>query len=195
MATRTTRSQTRALGTEPPPSPRDNPLSVFGSNRRVSKVIEQFQSFSARRTAPSASSVRFPTESPTPGARIVIPDDDQSDASSRLFGGAVVYNNPGHPNIPGGDPPGPPPDDDDSDFPGHNLTPDDDSDDEPDVEHVPSDALTQLVSAIQSLARSSCCRPPSDSTPHNGFHPSLLLRSCCSGPLRPQKRQITLSLR
>ena len=108
----------------------------------------------------------FPTESPTPGARIVIPDNDQSDASSRLFGGAVVYNDPGHPNIPGGDPPGPPPDDDDSDFPGHNLTPDDDSDDEPDVKHVPSDALTQLVSAIQSLACSSRRRPPSDSTLH-----------------------------
>ena len=72
----------------------------------------------------------FPTESPTPGARIIIPDDDQSDASSCLFGGAVVYNDPGHPNIPGGNPPGPPSDDDDLDFPGHNLTPDDDSDDE-----------------------------------------------------------------
>ena len=107
----------------------------------------------------------FPTESPTPGARIIIPDDDQSDASSCLFGGAVVYNDPGHPNIPGGDPPSPPPDDDDLDFPGHNLTPNDDSDDEPDVEHVPSDALTQLASAIQSLARSSHRRPPSDSTP------------------------------
>ena len=105
-------------------------------------------------------------ESPTPGACIVIPDDDQSAASSRLFGGTVVYNDPGHPNIPGGDPLGPPPDDDDSDFPGHNLTPDDDSDDEPDVKHVPSDALTQLVSAIQSLARSSRRRPPSDSTLH-----------------------------
>ena len=164
MATRTTRSQTRALGTEPPPSPRDNPLSVFGSNRRVSKVIEQFQSFSARRTAPSVSSVHFPMESPTPGAHIDIPDDDQSNASSHLFSSTVVYNDPGHPIIPGGDPPGPPPDDDDSDFPGYNLTPDDDSNNEPNVEHVPSDALTQLASAIQSLAHFSHRRPPFDST-------------------------------
>ena len=127
MATRTTRSQTHALGTELPPSPRDNPLSVFGSNRQVSEVVEQFQSFSAPQTAPSASSVRFPTESPTPGAHIIIPDNDQSDASSHLFGSAVVYNHPGHPKIPRGDPPGSPSSDDDSDFPGHNLTPDDDS--------------------------------------------------------------------
>ena len=77
----------------------------------------------------------------------------------------MVYNNPGHPNIPGGDPPDPPPDDDDSDFPGHNLTPDNDSDDELDVKHVPSDALTQLASAIQSLTCSSRRCPPSDSTP------------------------------
>ena len=104
-------------------------------------------------------------ESPTPGAHIIIPDDDQSNASSHLFGGAVVYNDPGHPNIPRGDPPGPPPNDDDSDFPGHNLTPDGDSDDEPDVKHVPSDALIQLASAIQSLAHSSRRRPSSDSTP------------------------------
>ena len=104
-------------------------------------------------------------ESPTPGAHIIIPDDDQSDASSCLFGGAVVYNNPGHSNIPGGDPPGSPSDDDDSDFPGHNLTPDDDSDNEPDVEYVPSDTLIQLVSAIQSLTCSPHHCPPSNSTP------------------------------
>ena len=56
-----------------------------------------------------------------------------------------------------------PPSDDDPDFPAEDLYPDD-SDEETEVEHVPSDVLIQLASAIQRLAHSSH-HPSSDPTP------------------------------
>ena len=106
-------------------------------------------------------------ESPTPGAHIVvIPDYHGSENSAGLlFGGPGLYNDDdaGDPDFPGGDPPDPP-SDDDPDFPAEDLYPDD-SDEETEVEHVPLDVLIHLVSAIQSLARSSH-RPSSNPTPH-----------------------------
>ena len=115
---------------------------------------------------PSASQPPLFQESPTPGARIVvIPDYDGSkNLAGLLFGGPALYddNDAGDPDFPRGDPPDLP-SDDDPDFPAEDPYPDD-SDKEPEVEHVPSDALTQLVSAIQSLTHSSH-HPSSDPTP------------------------------
>ena len=170
MATRTTRSQTRTIGTAPSvapsPSPRYNLLNALGSNRQGPKLVDQFQSFSTHCTMPSASQPSPSQESPTPGAHImVIPDYDGSENSAGLlFGGPVLYDDDdaGDPDFPGGDP-SDPPSDDDLDFPAEDLYPND-SDKETEVEHVPSDMLIQLASAIQSLARSSC-HPSSDPTP------------------------------
>ena len=97
---------------------------------------------------------------------MVIPDYDGSENSAGLlFGGPTLYDDDDarDPDFPGGDPPDPP-SDDDPDFPAEDLYPDD-SDEETEVEHIPSNALIQLVSAIQSLARSSH-RPSSNPTPH-----------------------------
>ena len=171
MATRTTRTQTHAIGTAPSvapsTSPRYNPLNAFGSNRRGPELIGQFQSFSARHTTPSASQPPLPQESPTLGTHIVvIPDYDGSgNSAGLLFGGPAHYDDDdaGDPDFLRGDLPDPP-SDDDPDFPVEGLYPDD-SDEETEVEHVPSDALIQLASAIQSLTHFSR-RPSSDPTPH-----------------------------
>jgi hypothetical protein len=166
MATRTTRSQTCAIGANPPPSPRYNPLSVFGSNQRGPELIDQFQSFSTHRTTPSTSQPHPLPDSPTPGVHnITLPDNESSSAKSHLFSGPTVHFDYGQddPDFPGGDPPDLS-SDNDPDFPNNDLFPDNDSDEEPEVEQVPMDMLAQLASAIQSLARSSHC-PASDSTP------------------------------
>jgi hypothetical protein len=160
MATRTTRSQTRAIGANPLPSPQYNPLSVFGSNQRGPELVDQFWSFSTRRTTPSASQLRPLPDSPTPGVHnIALPDNESSSANSCLFGGPAIHFDYGQDDLdfPRGDPP---------DLPSNNdLFPNNDSDKEQEVEQVPTDMLAQLASAIQSLARSSR-RPTSDSTPH-----------------------------
>ena len=105
--------------------------------------------------------------SPTPGTCIVvIPDYDGSENSAGLlFGGPALYDDDDarDPDFPRGNPPDLP-SDDDPDFPAEDLYPDD-FNKEIEIEHVPSDALIQLASAIQSLACSSCC-PSSDPTPH-----------------------------
>ena len=171
MATRTTRSQTHAIGAAlsvaPSASPGYNPLNAFGSNWRGPELVDQFQSFSTCHTIPSASQPPLSQESPTPGAHIVvIPDYNGSENSAGLlFGGPALYDDDdaGDPEFPRGDPPDPP-SDDDPDFSAEDLYPDD-SDKETEVKHVPSDALIQLASAIQSLTRSSC-HPSSDPTPH-----------------------------
>jgi hypothetical protein len=166
MATRTTRSQTCAIGANPPPSPRYNPLSVFGSNQRGPELVNQSRSFSARRTTPSASQPCPLPDFPTPGAHnIALPDSESSSANSRLFGGPAIHFDYGQddPDFPGGDPPDLS-SDNDPDFPDNDLFPNDDSDEEQEVEQVPTDTLAQLASAIQSLAHSSR-RPASDSTP------------------------------
>jgi hypothetical protein len=76
----------------------------------------------------------------------------------------IYYDNgQGDPDFPEGDPPDLP-FNDDPNFPDNNIFPDNDSDEEPEVEQVPMDTLTQLASAIQSLAHSSC-HPTSDSAP------------------------------
>ena len=96
---------------------------------------------------------------------MVIPDYDGSENSAGLlFGGPAHYDDDdaGDPDFLGGDLPDPP-SDDDPDFPAEDLYPDD-SDKETEVEHIPSDALIQLASAIQSLARFSR-RPSSVPTP------------------------------
>ena len=93
MATRFTRSQTHAISAAPlvapSASPRYNLLNAFGSNQQGPELIDQFQSFSARRTMPSASQPPPSQESPTPGACIVvIPDYNGSEnLAGLLFGG------------------------------------------------------------------------------------------------------------
>ena len=116
---------------------------------------------------PSASQPPPSQESPTLGAHIVvIPDYNGSENSAGLlFGGLALYGKDDARDL---DFPGGNPQDllsgDDPDFPAEDLYPDD-SDKETEIKHVPSDALIQLASAIQSPARSSC-RPSSNSTPH-----------------------------
>ena len=120
MATRTTRSQTRAIGAAPSvapsASPRYNPLNAFGSNWRGPELVDQFQSFSTCHTMPSASQPPLSQESPTPGAHIVvIPDYNGSENSAGLlFGGPALYddNDAGDLDFPGGNPPDSPSDDD-----------------------------------------------------------------------------------
>ena len=171
MATRTTRSQTHTIGTAPSvapsASPRYNPLNAFGRNQQGPELIDQFQSFSTHHTMPSASQPPPSQESPTPGACIVvIPHyDGFENSAGPLFGGPALYDDDeaGDPDFPRGDSPDPP-SDDDPDFPAEDFYPDD-SNEEPEVKHIPLDALIQLVSAIQSLTRSSH-HPSSDPTPH-----------------------------
>jgi hypothetical protein len=85
--------------------------------------------------------------------------------NSRLFGSPAIHFNYGQDDLdfPRGDPPDLP-SNNDPDFPNNDLFPNNDSDEEPEVEQVPTDTLTQLASAIQTLARSSH-HPTSDSTP------------------------------
>ena len=141
--TRTTRSQTRALVN---PSPRFNPLSTFGSSHRGPIIVDQFRSFSARRTPTSASQARQPPQSPTPGAHIVeLPGDSEDDASSHTTRPSsrvqerrprTPPNNGNPPNNPPNDPPDDPGssgDDSDDDLYGPlfpNAHPDSDEDNE-----------------------------------------------------------------
>ena len=169
MATRVTRSQTHAIGPNPPLSPRYNPLSAFGSNRRGAEIVDQFLSFSACRATPSISQNHPPPESSTPAARIVVlPDNYESpESEDHLFGHPAAFDSDGGgPRFPGDGPPGPPLDDDNPDFPNDDLfAPDPDSDEELPAEQIPADMLAQLASAINNLAHYSR-RPSSDSTPH-----------------------------
>ena len=172
MATRTTRSQTRAIGAAPSvapsASPRYNPLNAFGSNQQGPELIDhdQFQSFSTHYTTPSASQPPLSQESPTLGACIVVilDYDGSKNSAGLLFGGPILYDDDdtGDLDFPRGIPPDLP-SDDDLDFPAEDLYPDD-SDEETEIEHIPLDMLIQLASAIQSLTRSSH-RPSSDPTP------------------------------
>ena len=164
MATRTTRSQTRTIGAAPSvassASPRYNPLNAFRSNQQGPKLVDQFQSFSACRTTPSASQPPPSQESPTLGAHIVvIPDYDGSETqqvSSLVAPPSMMTMMPEIQTSPEAIPQIRP-------LMMKDLYPDD-SDKETKVEHIPLNMLIQLASAIQSLTHSSHC-PSSDPTP------------------------------
>ena len=168
MATRVTRSQTHAIGPNPPLSLRYNPFSAFGSNQRGAEIVDQFLSFSARRATPLISQNRLPPESPTPAAHIVVlPDNYKSpESKDHLFSRPAAFDGGrGGPRFPGDSPPGPPSDDDDPNFPDDDLfAQDPNSDKELLAEQIPTDTLAQLASAINNLAHYSR-RPSSDSTP------------------------------
>jgi len=166
MATHTTYSQTCALGTTNPPlSPRYNPFSVFRSSCQGPELVNQFQSFSPHCTPTSTSQARPSLHFPTLGVRIVELSNDAVDDSSHHLGErsfCIPPNNNGPlrgPNDPRDDPSNGDSDDLDDLFTDPNNDEDEDED-----EQVLHDILTQLVSAIHSLARSSH-HPTSDLTP------------------------------
>ena len=155
MGTRT-RSQTHALGTQA--SPRFNPLSLFGSNRRDPESAEHFHSFSLhQQQATSASASRAHPESPTPGACIEERLDGEAfPAMSFHSPPCSIYtptqNSPGVPDVPRGDPPNDPPGDDpDSNFDSSDTSNAEDAD--------PAVVFTNLAKAIKCLAKSLCHNP------------------------------------